>query len=654
MVKRKYDDSEDDIPLSELIKRKKLISIWEPLRNIDINFNNPNKKYVTGGEIKNYLLNDPILDWFDLYYNKKNIGSSNNSIIINNTANNNTNNTINNTTNNTTNNIDNRSTINNNKLNLSLENQKSILFKNGNIFEKLIFDKLKDKFKDDFIIIAENTRVDFREQKYLETVSHIKKGTPIIAQAVLLNNNNHTGGIADLLVRSDYLNKLVDQPVLNNQEIKIKSNNKNYHYRVVDIKWSTFTICSNGYNIRNDGRMPAYKGQLAIYNTALGEIQGYFPNQTYILAKKWKINDNEYSWNNLLGVIDYNDFDNKYIQKTKDAILWINNLRNNGDTWDIYNPTIPEMYPNMSNKNDAPWSELKLNISNKINELTQVWHVGVQNRIFSHNKQIYKWSDNNCTAENLNVRGSTRPYIINKILDINRSNDKTILPEKIKNNLFNWKEKCSIDFYLDFETINNTLYNEIDIEELIPSDELIFMIGIGYELNNKWNYISFICSDLSLGEEDRIITEFTEYVDKLIEELDYENEFYPRFFHWHNAEISNMLRAEKRHLNKWIDWENKFIWIDMCKIFTEEPIVVKGSFNFKLKDISNAMKKNNLINIEWPKNGPSNGFTAMCNAIDYYNKKTNDKSIMNSIELYNEIDCKAIYEIVKYLRKYNC
>ena len=71
--------------------------------------------------------------------------------------------------------------------------------------------------------------------------------------------------------------------------------------------------------IRNTERFPSYKGKLAIYNAAVGLIQGYTPDKSYILGKSWKYTtrgttEKGYNCFDLLGEINYNDeFDNKYI-----------------------------------------------------------------------------------------------------------------------------------------------------------------------------------------------------------------------------------------------------------------------------------------------------------------------------------------------------
>ena len=57
-------------------------------------------------------------------------------------------------------------------------------------------------------------------------------------------------------------------------------------------------------------------------------------------------------------------------------------------------------------------------------------------------------------------------------------------------------------------------------------------------------------------------------------------------------------KAFERHPSLLKMWENHIDWIDMCDIFTSEPIVVKDSLCFKLKEIGNALYSNGLIKVE--------------------------------------------------------
>jgi predicted RecB family nuclease len=621
------------------LKKQKPVTdtkLWMPFDKLAVK-KNSKTDYVTGTGVKNYLMKDPILDWFDMYYvnngltNKKNKTDSHKDIVER----------------------DNYIVNEKSKLN--------ILFDSGNIFENKVMNYLKDKFGDDMITITTEGRIGSTKENFNKTVDAINKGIPIIAQAVLFNDDNKTKGIADLLVRSDYINLLVERPV---KEIKEK---EPIHYKVIDIKWTTMTLCANGYTLRNDGRFPAYKGQLAIYNYIVGKIQGYISNTAYVLAKAWKIDSKKvqntfgkqqgYNCFDLLGEIDYTDFDYKYIDKTADAIKWVRDVRHEGHKWNILKPVRKEMYPNASNKNDAPWTKVKKDLCEKLDEITQIWYVSDQNRQIAHDNGVYKWSDPRCTSELMQIGGDKKPHTINEILDINRDPHGTIEPDIIENNLMNWQIGSPVDFYVDFETINELFcQTDMDITNSRTETDIVFMIGVGYVQNNKWNYKVFTMNELVIEEEGRIFDEFTKFIKEKSLELDPTNIYLPRLFHWSYAEVTNFDHVNKRHNDKWVKFmrQDVTVWTDMYYVFTNEPIVVKGAFNFKLKEIGKAMHKLGYIKTEWDSSGPSDGFAAMLEAVKYYKSKKYNESVMKSIIDYNEIDCKVIYDIVDYLRKHHC
>jgi hypothetical protein len=125
------------------------------------------------------------------------------------------------------------------------------------------------------------------------------------------------------------------------------------------------------------------------------------------------------------------------------------------------------------------------------------------------------------------------------------------------------------------------------------------------------------------------------------------------------SQKSSLLETVQRELNILINkFEEQVTWIDMCEIFQTEPIVVKGSYRFKLKHIAKAMYNHKMIKTSWENEGSkmSDGFRAMLEAIIIYRKNNNvniDNEKMMDIINYNQIDCKTVFEIVRYLRKNN-
>ncbi len=285
--------------------------------------------------------------------------------------------------------------------------------------------------------------------------------------------------------------------------------------------------------------------------------------------------------------------------------------------------------------------------------------VGVKHRKIAHSKGIMGYMDKRCNAENLGIKGKKIGPIINKIIEINRDNIGNILPLTIKNNLGGWQTKSPYDFYLDFETVTGCLYDRnIRLENSEMDSQTVFMIGVGYENMGNWEYKTFIATTISQSEEIRIFREFIQFINSKVP-----TNQVPRFFHWSPAEKSTLNMLNKRYNNQFYKWTNSVNWIDMCKVFTEEPIVIKGATKFNLKDIARNMKTHGMIRSNWDLSGPNNGLTAMMDAINYYRymegnnrtKEDDDKyfRVMASITDYNEIDCKVIWEIVQYLRNHH-
>ncbi|AYV77020.1 MAG: hypothetical protein Barrevirus8_6 [Barrevirus sp.] len=607
------------------------------------------KEWVSATSVKNYLLRDPLLDWLDLYYLER--GFNDNGIPPN----------------------QEKPNINafveaRNSKKKTFDQEKSklnVLFEMGHNFEDLVIADLRKRFPNDIKKVVNGLpSPDLNEI----TKKYILEGVPLIEQAALYNFQNKSFGVADLLIRSDWFDKIFTDEILTDEEKTFKAPllRGNWHYRVIDIKWTTMYLCSNGKTLRNSQRFPAYKGQLAIYNAALGLLQGFTPSTAYIMAKSWNLNNNQnhgYNCYKLLGHIDYEGFDSKYIEDTRDAINWVRNVRFNGSSWSCITPSVPELFPNMCNKFDSPYHSVKSDLSKQINELTEIWNIGIKHRKIAHSKGITSWSDPKCNSLNIGMKGKKLGPVIDKIIQINRDDIGNIKPDIITNNLEDWQTPHSTDFYIDFEGVTGCLYDRtINLENCEMDSQTTFMIGLGYEEKGQWVYKTFIAESINRDEERRIFRELIQFISNKIKNARAK----PRFFHWSPAEKSTMTILNKRYNNEFSKWTNGCTWIDMCKVFTSEPIVIKGATKFNLKEVAKSMNKHGFIQSSWNIAGgaPDSGLTAMFEAIEYYRymdrpNKTKEEDekyrrMMISITDYNEIDCKVIFEIVKYLRENHC
>ena len=569
------------------IKKRQKNSLWNDL------FGNVGEIWVSASAIKNYMLNDPLIDWLHLYWQKK-------------------------------------------TRNATPRYQQDSFIKHlcdmGIDFEAQVITVFYDKFGDNIKKVLADFN-DLSLDKMQDTIDLMKKGIPIIEQAVLYNKTNKTFGVADLIIRSDWFNKIFNKNMLSESEETMPCKfSEKYHYRVIDIKLSSVRLCSNSCRIRNGSRMAAYKGQLTIYNAALGDIQGFIPNSAYILSKTYIRGKKQISWQDfdLLGEIDFVDFDRSYIDKTNKAISWIRNVKTNGMNWIVNPPSVPELYPNMSNRYDSPFRGIKQEIASEIKEITQIWMVGHKQRTIAHSVNVLTWDK--CDSEILGMNNSSRANVVDQIIQQNIS-EELFMPKKIENNINNWQLESDDDFYIDFETIN---VDFINVE--YPDKIMIFMIGIWYQDEYK----SFIAYNVSMLDEYDIIDNCMKYL--------YSKSSRPRLFHWSHAEPSMFNKANIRHNDIWNKYIDNIEWIDMYKIFTQEPITIKNCFTYSLKDIAKNMFHHGMISTTW-NNDISNGMNAMLQSIKYYKDKNNNTEIMINIEKYNKVDCKVLHEIMQYLRK---
>ena len=578
---------------------------------------------ISASKVRNYLLNDPLLDWLSEY----NITSihDNPKGKVSNTA----------------------GVVNYQ----NVDDFTKFIMNQGIEFENEVYKIIKKKFN--VIKVAESYEAK-NEFKFKKTIKLMKEGIDILYQPVLQDFTNNVYGCPDLLVRSDKINEIFDYEVIEESEKYIKNNKLGtpFYYFVVDIKHSTLELNSDGKTMRNSHSIPAYKGQLYVYNLAIGNLQGYQPKKSFILGKKWKYKKrkNEYSGTNFmnkLGEIHYEGVDNFYKTRTLDALEWLRDVRLNGHKWKLFPfPDRKELFPNMKNEKDGQWRRLKFDLDKKLKEITSVWHCGIKHRNIAHSKSIYSWNDKRCTTKNMGFKKSNTSETVDSILKINRQSRKMIDLGSL-NKSDSWhKNDDNLEFYLDFETMNSNIGKCIVNENSVGynDNQFIFLIGLGWEENNEWKFKHFLANENSLPGEFKMVTEFWNFINKKVGDKK------PIFYHWTKAEPSSYKKMLLRHNNLF----KNLNFYDLYDLFLKNKIVVKGSLKFRLKSIAKAMYENKMIKTSWDSESPcSNGLKAMLLAHNLYEKYgivDEKEPIMTDIIYYNEVDCKVLWEILLYLR----
>ncbi len=580
----------------------------------------------------NYMMKDPLLDWLKYHQN-----SSNRSITSKRSQSQNT------------------------------DNFTSYIMESGKTFERKVMKLITKKFGTNRVIEINGESSPRNPMKVEETLNAMKKGIPIIHSGVLHNSSNKTFGIPDLLVRSDWLKFLVKSlPISEKDEVipAPKLGSGEWHYRVIDIKYTSLLLRSDGVHLLNSKTFPAYKAQLLIYNWALGKLQGYTPNDVYILGRKWNYTSRGeffegFSCFDRLGSINYNGLDSNYVKLTNEAINWIQEVRSEeASEWNITKYPLDrwELYPNMCNSYDFPWHEIKENLAAKSHELTKLWMVGPKNRNIAIGNGIYSWSDKDCNAKSLGIKGKKTSKILDAVININRSKKKKISPDYISNNIGIWKWPDTLEFFVDFEDTNGVIFEIKNLPEANVS-KFIDHIGVGYvdPKTQEWTSVNFTTKSLCYDEEERICTEFSAFIRSKAAEYGVKK---PKCFHWGGAEHIMWTGAVDRHDSVSETWKSWcWDWVDLLTIFKFEPIVINGCMSFGLKDVATAMKNHGFIQTGWDKNSScTDGEGAM---IAGYKANKMAKSlgvsmsetpIMKQLIEYNKTDVRVLYEILTYLR----
>ncbi len=586
---------------------------------------------VAASSIRNYMLNDPLLDFLKEY----NINSLHD--------------------------VPSRIPNSKSNVNYNIDLFTEHIMNAGIEFENELIELIKKSHK---VIKVADFIHSKKPEKFKETIDLMRQGVPIIYQGVLHDYENKTFGIPDLIVRSDYINKLMGYEVVSDEEATMGSPKLQvpFHYKIIDIKHSNIPLRADGTHITNLESIPAYKGQIYIYTAALNKVLGIDINKGYIWGKKytWEscgVKYDEPNFLNKLGVIDFDNIDSEYVSQTANAVEWICTLRNEGSNWKLLPiPCRGELFPNMKNEKDGQWRKLKNELNNAICEITNVWYCGIKRRKAAHAHQVYGWNDPHCNSKIMGFTPGKIASTVDQILNINRQSSDLIRPKQITWDRKNWKNTRAdtVEFYLDFETLNSN-FGSIIKDGIISydSNQFIFMIGVGYSKDSQWVFKTFLMKEKTLESEFKMFSEFMNYIKSVLKS---ENKTKAKMYHWSFAEVGAYNSFKGRHgKNKFPDGYISFY--DLNKVFISEPVTVHGALDFSLKTIAKALNKHQLIDSVWDTSSPcSNGLNAMILANNLYEKNLVDidqEPIMKEIIYYNEIDCKVMWEIHNLIRENN-
>ncbi len=489
-------------------------------------------------------------------------------------------------------------------------------------------------------------------------------GDPVVAHAVLRDPQSRTYGVVDLLVRSDVLAHefpgSFDDPATERDPAPALPG-QHWHYRLIDVRYATLELLKGGtLSPAND------LGQLVkvgILDRALGRLQGLTPPFAYVLGRGWR--QGPLRGTNALDRLARAPRD-VFVRSHErdlsvvidDAIAWVRRVRAQGAAWRVHPaPSVPELWPNMKCRYDAPWQRAKRELAEDLSELTLVAHVGPRVRAQAHARGVTRADDPRVSAEFLGIAAHQGARAVNDILAADRARDRHyVRPARIEADEGRWRTPAPVECYVDFETVNDALDDLATFPERGGS-ALIFQIGCGWCVDGAWRFRSFTAKALTPEAEADMVDAWIEHLRSLAADAGTDVTAV-RLYHWSAAETSAIenayrsasLRHRERH---WPD----LLWYDLLeRVVQAEPVVVRGAHGFGLKAVANAMYRHSLIATQWG-DGLADGAGVMAGVWHAATEAAirgiplADVPLMREIERYNEIDCRAMAEVLDHLRR---
>lgn len=206
------------------------------------------------------------------------------------------------------------------------------------------------------------------------------------------------------------------------------------------------------------------------------------------------------------------------------------------------------------------------------------------------------------------------------------------------------------EFYLDFEYFTNV---NVDFKAQWPTlqgREMIFMVGVGWEQAGNWSFESFTSLAESQDEEGKMFKALFRFLEGRTGGA-FLDSSRAAFYHWTSAEVWQASRASDRHGFPQAHPLRNLPWCDLQKVFLEGPVALPGTWNFGLKGVAKALSNTNPgFATAWP-GDLDKGLRAMVMGWRaYQQERPLESHEMGILKPYLEADCKAVWNILKWLR----
>lgn len=372
--------------------------------------------------LKNHILKDPIIDWFNI-----------------------------------------QSSINNKYKKDNNSYYKDYIIKESNEYKINLLQKIKKHSKKN---IPNNPTTQ-------ETIQLLKKNHPIILLGKLPFKN--------MIVNCDIIIKLNQFftifPKIKNIPFHLLC--KKNDYLLINLSYSSINFKMDLKESQNDGVLLYKKCCIYAFQLAINEIINYKPF-SFILGKDYYYKKTLLPKKEFISLIH---FDDKIKQKYSNAYQWILKLKKEYKSMDIQPiPTHNELYPNMNYK-ESSWENEKYKLAEKIKEITLVWNISYENRCDYLKKNIKCWDDPMLLKH---LKESKKKDIQERMIHMNQQDDILIYPRKnISPEFSTLLTQTNNDIFFDVESFLSFDQKQGLSTDITYIEEPILAI-LGFIHNNKF------------------------------------------------------------------------------------------------------------------------------------------------------------------------
>jgi uncharacterized protein len=490
-----------------------------------------------------------------------------------------------------------------------------------------------------------STSAEVRDpEKIRGTFELMRRGVPVIAQPALWWTPERVYGVPDLLVHSAWLQARFPE-LLTEQDARVPALHlsragEGGHYLVMDLK---FTTKLEGRAKSKD--LENYAAQVRLYSYMLGQLQGVMPKNAYLVARD-RIADP-------LPVEITSQLDQPLdadLRALRDLFL---EIKLNGAK---YCPWVDDIVSINTSHHDDRWHTAKSTIARDRvpgGDASQLYYIGQSNKGqlaelgYPSLASLLAADPSDIPFEELKRIGAKTAARMRAVLQANRSNSPVMPPAGVI------PSQKSFEFFVDYEYFTNV---NVDFEAQWPTlegQEMIFMVGLGWEFGGEWRYETIIAAAEDSAQELAMFDRFIQRLDDLTGGS-FTDGGQTALYHWTGAEVWQSKRAAERHQLPADHPLRKLPWVDLQKAFLDGPGAIPGSWDFGLKSMAKALSEYDpQYAAVWPGELDEGLRVMVMGWGAYQDPQPLETYELQAISQYLETDCKALWQILGWLRGIN-